>query len=103
MGFSIATGIAIWAAVTYAPAGTDRVTAVIVSAAAALGLSWKGLGATLGKALGQAETALWASEVSVSVEKAASLLPHGKPENARIIIRAYRRFTGNKTTGGTNA
>jgi hypothetical protein len=80
----IATGTAIWVALTYAPAGTDRVTAVIVSAAAALGVSWKGIGATLGKTLSQAETALWASEVKVAAEKAATILPLGKPANARI-------------------
>jgi hypothetical protein len=73
--FITATGAAIWTAVTYAPAGTDRVTAVIVSAAAALGVSWKGLGATLGKALNQTENALWASEVNVAVQNAATILP----------------------------
>jgi hypothetical protein len=76
--FIIATGAAICAALIYAPAGTDRVTAVIISVAAALGLSWKGTGATLGKALSQTEAALWASEVDVAVEKAATILPRGK-------------------------
>jgi hypothetical protein len=54
------------------------VTAVIISVAAALGLSWKGTGATLGKALSQTEAALWASEVAVAVEKAATVLPPGE-------------------------
>lgn len=73
--FGLATGAVIWAALSYAPAGTDRVTAVIVSAATALGLSWKGLGATLGKALTKTETALWASEVNVAIDKAVTMLP----------------------------
>jgi hypothetical protein len=81
--FSAATGAIIWTALTYAPAGTDRVTAVIVSVVAALGLSWKGIGATLGNALRQAQAALWASEVNVAVERASIILPHSNPPKYR--------------------
>jgi hypothetical protein len=73
--FIALTAAAIWAAVTYAPAGSSRVAAVLVSATAAIGLSWKGVGATLGKALDKAETALWDSEVDAATARAATLLP----------------------------
>jgi hypothetical protein len=73
--FIAVSGGAIWAALTYAPAGTDRLAAVLVSGAAALGLSWKGIGATLGKTLNRAENALWISEVDVATAQAATILP----------------------------
>ncbi len=68
-------GVAIWAAVTYAPAGTDRVAAVLVSAVAALGLAVKGTGATLGWTISQAGTELWAAELKAAVGRAATFLP----------------------------
>jgi len=42
-------GAALWAAVTYAATETGKLTAVLASLAGALGLSWKGVGGTLGK------------------------------------------------------
>jgi hypothetical protein len=66
---------AVWAAVTYAPAGTDRLVAVLASLLGTLGVSWKGIGATLGTALKQAESALWSAEVEAAVGQAASVLP----------------------------
>jgi hypothetical protein len=73
-----AAAAAIWAAVTYAPAGTDRVAAVLVSAAGFLGVSWAGAKATLGTALRQAETAIWAAEVAAAIGKAATITPEKK-------------------------
>jgi hypothetical protein len=73
--FLAASGAAIWAALTFAPAGSARLAAVLVSAVATVGISWKGLGATLGKALNQAQAALWASEVNVATGQAATILP----------------------------
>lgn len=81
--FIAASGGAIWAALTYAPAGTARLAAVLVSGTAALGLSWKGVGATLGKALNQAEAALWASEVDVATGQAATILPRRQRKTGR--------------------
>jgi hypothetical protein len=75
VAFIAATAGAILLALTYAPAGSGRLAAVLVSAAAALGLSWKGVGATLGKALSQAEASLWASEVDVATGRTATILP----------------------------
>jgi hypothetical protein len=68
----------IWAAVTYAPTGTDRVVAVLVSVAGALGVSWKGVGASLGQTLRRVEAALWAAEVDEALGRAATVLP-GRP------------------------
>ena len=70
-----ATAAAIWAAVTFAPAGTDRVAAVLVSTAGFLGLSWAGAQATLGRALRQAEKALWDAEIVTAIQKAATISP----------------------------
>lgn len=69
------TGAAVWAAVTYAPAGSTRVAAVLVSLAGALGVSWKTVSATLGRALSQAESALWDSEVVTAIGEAATVHP----------------------------
>lgn len=66
---------AIWAAVSYAPTGTDRVVAVLVSIGGALGVSWKGVSASLGQTLRRAEAALWAAEVEEAVGRAATVLP----------------------------
>jgi hypothetical protein len=69
------TGAAVWAAITYAPAGSARLAAVLFSLAGALGVSWKTVSATLGKTLSQAESSLWESEVVVAIGDAATLLP----------------------------
>jgi len=82
----VAAAAAVWAAVTYAPAGTDRVVAVLVSLVGTLGVSWKGVEATLGRALRQAEAALWAAEVDAAVGQAATIVPDeraGQPPAAQ--------------------
>jgi hypothetical protein len=76
----VAVGAAIWAALTYAPAGTDRVIAVLVSAAGFLGLSWAGVRATLGRAVRQAEHAMWEAEVVAAIGKAATIGPKKQGE-----------------------
>jgi hypothetical protein len=70
-----AVGASVWAALTYAPAGTARVTAVLVSAAGFLGVSWVGIRATLGRALRQAESAMWQAEVVAAIGRAATVIP----------------------------
>ena len=69
-----------WAAVTYAPAGTARVAAVLVAVAGFLGLSWTGIRATLGRALGQAESAMWDAEVVAAIGRAATILPKDRED-----------------------
>jgi hypothetical protein len=67
-----------WAALTYAPSGTDRVVAVLLSAAGFASLSWAGVRATLGRAVRQAEHAMWDAEVVAAIGKAATIIPdHG--------------------------
>jgi hypothetical protein len=75
-----AVAASIWVAVTYAPAGTARVTAVLVSAAGFLGVSWAGIRATLGRALGQAEHAMWEAEVVAAIGRAATITPKEKQD-----------------------
>lgn len=83
LAIAVVTAAALWAAVTYAPAGSTRVAAVLVSAAGALGVSWKTVSATLGKALNQAEASLWDSEVIVAIGQAATIHPTAKPTTTR--------------------
>lgn len=78
----VVTAVALWAAVTYAPAGSTRVAAVLVSAVGALGVSWKTVSATLGKALNEAEASLWDSEVVVAIGQAATVHPTAKPQTS---------------------
>lgn len=74
----LAIAAAVWASVTYAPAGSARVAAVIASAAGFLGVSWTGIRATLGRALRQGESAMWEAEVVAAIGKAATILPKPK-------------------------
>lgn len=75
-----AVALAMWWAFTYAPAGTDRVAAVLVTAAGFLGVSWTGIRATLGRALRQAEGAIWDAEVAAAIGRAATILPKAKDD-----------------------
>jgi len=49
--------------------------AVLESAAGFLGLSWAGVRATLGRAVRQAEHAMWDAEVVAAIGKAATIIP----------------------------
>ena len=94
LALAVGTGAACWAAVTFTPAGSTRVAAVLVSLVGGLGVSWKGVGATLGKALTQAESSLWESEVAVAIGEAATVLPRrwlGAVEPLRTRIRSRTR------------
>jgi hypothetical protein len=73
-----AVGTAVWASVTYAPAGTGRVVAVIASAAGFLGVSWTAVRGSLGQALRQGQAAMWEAEVVAAIGKAATILPEPK-------------------------
>jgi len=75
-----AVAAAVWAAVMCAPAGTARVAAVLVSAAGFLGVSWTGVRATLGRAMRQAEGAMWDAEVVAAIGRAATILPRQRDD-----------------------
>jgi hypothetical protein len=81
----------IWAAVTYAPAGTDRLTAVLVSVVGFLSVSWAGVRATLGRALLTAETAIWEAEVIAAIGKAATITPAAEKTGSRHLRRRRTR------------
>ena len=83
----IAVTLAIRAAVVYAPAGTDRVAAILVTAAGFLGVSWTGIRATLGRALRQAEGAMWDAEVAAAIGKAATILPKAEEDRPEPPVR----------------
>lgn len=74
-----AVGAAVWAVLTYAPGGTNRIATVVLSVAGFFGISWLGVRATLGRALRQAESALWDAEVAAAIAKAAAITPNIKP------------------------
>jgi hypothetical protein len=79
-----AVGASVWAALTYVPAGTARVTAVLFSAAGFLGVSWAGIRATLGRTLQQAEHAMWEAEVVAAIGRAATITPKDE-QNRRLL------------------
>jgi hypothetical protein len=88
---------AVWAAVTYAPAGTSRIAAILVSAGGFLGVSWTGIRATLGRALRRAETAMWEAEVVAAIGRAATILPKKKldqPEAGPLFEREDPELEG---------
>ena len=66
-----------FALVHFAPAGTSKSVAIVVSAFAALGVTWKGIGSTLGRVLSEAQTPLWDAEVLTALSIAATRLPPG--------------------------
>jgi hypothetical protein len=86
-----AAAAVIWAAVTYAPAGTDRLTAVLVSVVGFLSVSWAGVRATLGRALLTAETAIWEAEVIAAIGKAATITPAAEKTGSRHLRRRRTR------------
>jgi len=82
-----AVSAAVWAPLAYAPAGTSRVAAVAVSAAGFLGVSWLGVRATLGRALRQAEGALWDAEVTAAIAKVAATTPRNRTISGSALRR----------------
>lgn len=73
-----AAGAGVWAALTYAPSGSNRAATLVVSAAGFLGVSWLSVRATLGRALRQAEGALWEAEVAAAIAKTAAVTPKNR-------------------------
>jgi hypothetical protein len=60
------------------------------SIASSLGISWVGARATFGRALGQAESALWQKEVAAAGGRAATLTPiNGRKRTGPAARRAY--------------
>jgi hypothetical protein len=97
-----AAGAAVWAAVTYAPAGAERTSAVLFSAASFLGISWVGARATFGRALRQAESALWQAEVAAAIGKAATLTPTNGKKRTELAAPAARSEHDNASRPATD-
>lgn len=76
---AVAAGVVVWAALAYAPGTASRITTVALSAGGFVGLSWLGVRATLGRAIRQAESALWEAEVTAAAAKAAATTPEHQP------------------------
>jgi hypothetical protein len=76
--------------------GTGTTAAGLSAIIAAFGLTWKGVGGTIGKLVGNLEGPLWNAELDGAVTEAALLLP----QKARPESRRERR---NTTLGGDYA
>jgi hypothetical protein len=85
------TGAIIWAIVAFGPSGASAVAAIIATAAGSLGVSWKTVGATLGKVASQAEEPLWAAEVVEAVVLASFIPP--LPMKPRVVSSLTRQST----------
>jgi hypothetical protein len=67
---------------------TSRTAAGLSSVLVGLGLTWKGVGTTLGKLAGQLEAPLWGAELDGAVTQAITL---GAPPPAKTKLRERRR------------
>lgn len=67
-------------------------TTVVVSAAGFFGISWLSVRATLGRALRQAENALWEAEVAAAITKAAAITPKNR-KTGNLVARVSGRLT----------
>lgn len=80
------TGIIV-AILNYAPSGPASVAAVIATAVGSLGLSWKTVGATLGKVAALAERPLWNAEVLEAITLATFIPPTPMNTRAKASLR----------------
>jgi hypothetical protein len=60
------------------------VVAAVLTAAGAIGLSWKGAASGLGRVLAQAQRPLWESELDVAVANAVTVLPWERRATGRL-------------------
>ena len=79
--FLAAVGAVVWVIVRYAPSGATTTAALIATAAGSLGISWRTVAATLGRATAKVEAPLWDAEVRASIVDAATVRP--EPERER--------------------
>ena len=84
-----------------APAGTDRFIAVLASAAGFLGLSWAGVEATLGRAVRQAEHAMWEAEVVTAIGKAATISPEKPGGQPALLLEDETETAGFPSVTGS--
>jgi len=74
-GLLVVAGATIWAILDIVPRGGASTAAIIATVAASLGISWKTVGATLGRVTARAEGPIWDTEVGAAIVIAATHLP----------------------------
>jgi hypothetical protein len=74
---------AVLVAILYAPSEATKAVAVIAAIAGALGLSWKAVGATLGRTLSRVEAELWKVVVRETIGEAATKAPAASARHGR--------------------
>jgi len=74
----LATASLVVVALAYAPNEATKAIAVIGAIAGALGISWKAVGATLGRTLSRVEAELWKVVVGETIGEAATKVPRAK-------------------------
>jgi hypothetical protein len=73
--------------VLLAAGGAGHLVAGATSVLAAVGLTWKGLGATLGQLAGRVEQPLWGAALDAAIADAITLLPNNsKDERGRLAL-----------------
>jgi hypothetical protein len=73
---------------------SQKATGTIVAGAGALvasfGVTWKGIGASLGAIGGKVEMQLWGAELDTAIADAITLLPTPLPRTRKVLQRARR-------------
>jgi hypothetical protein len=82
----------------FVPGGASKTAAGVSGILLALGLTWKGVGTSLGKLAGQLEAPLWGAELDGAVTAAITL---GAPAPAKPTLRQRRRIKGGDYAGRT--
>jgi hypothetical protein len=81
-------GVGLWLLIS------QKATGTIVAGAGALlasfGVTWKGIGASLGAIGGKVEMQLWGAELDAAIADAITLLPSPLPPSRKLLHRARR-------------
>jgi hypothetical protein len=95
-------GLLIWAILVYVPGSTETIVALIATAAGALGISWKTVGSTLGRAVSKVEDQWWNSEIREAIITAATFTPQDSA-NSRTAVTAPLPESSARSLPSTNA
>jgi len=80
----VATVLAAALVTVFTVRAASPVVAAVLTAAGAIGLSWKGAASGLGRVLAQAQRPLWESELDVAVANAVTVLPWERRATGRL-------------------
>jgi hypothetical protein len=81
-------GVGLWLLISQKATGTDVAGAGAL--VASFGLTWKGIGASLGAIGGKVEMQLWGAELDSAIADAITLLPSPLPKSRKLLHRAPR-------------